>query len=53
MTLTYELRENGEGDGDSAATLSGEELVQRFMEEFNAEEILDDPEVATEADSRP
>ena len=30
---------------DPAETvLTGEELVQRFMEEFNAEELLDDPD---------
>jgi DNA polymerase III subunit gamma/tau len=43
LQLTYELRANGgdaEGAGD--ATLSGEELVRRFMEEFDAEEIFDD-----------
>jgi DNA polymerase-3 subunit gamma/tau len=53
MTLSYELRDNGEGEAEGAAKLSGEELVQRFMEEFDAEEILDDPELATDADSRP
>jgi DNA polymerase-3 subunit gamma/tau len=43
MTLSYELRDNGEPDGPSEpAALSGEELVRRFMEEFDAEEILDD-----------
>jgi hypothetical protein len=42
MTLSYELRENGiEGAGESDG-ISTEELVRRFMEEFNAEEILDD-----------
>jgi DNA polymerase-3 subunit gamma/tau len=53
MTLSYELRDNGEGEAPGAPKLSGEELVQRFMEEFNAEEILDDPDLATDADSRP
>jgi hypothetical protein len=43
VKLTYELRENGEAAEDvGPATLSGEELVRRFMEEFDAEEILDD-----------
>jgi DNA polymerase-3 subunit gamma/tau len=41
LTLTYELGENGESEAPGE-TLSGEELVRRFMEEFNAEEILDD-----------
>jgi hypothetical protein len=49
LTLTYELGANGEPDGPAeTATLSGEELVRRLMEEFNAEEILDDdPDGAT------
>jgi DNA polymerase III subunit gamma/tau len=43
MQLTYELREGGEpGAGPADATLSGEELVRRFMEEFDAEEIFED-----------
>jgi hypothetical protein len=41
--LRYELRDepDGEeqGDGD---VLSGEELVRRFLEEFDAEELLED-----------
>jgi DNA polymerase III subunit gamma/tau len=43
MTLTYELRDNGEADSPEASgTLSSEELVRRLMEEFDAEEILED-----------
>ncbi|HEY1522473.1 MAG TPA: DNA polymerase III subunit gamma/tau [Solirubrobacteraceae bacterium] len=43
LQLTYELRENGEpAEASGDATLSGEELVRRFMEEFDAEEIFDD-----------
>jgi DNA polymerase-3 subunit gamma/tau len=43
LQLTYELRENGESaEGSGDGTLSGEELVRRFMEEFDAEEIFDD-----------
>jgi hypothetical protein len=38
--LRYELRDGEEVAGD--AVLSGEELVQRFMEEFDAEEVLED-----------
>jgi hypothetical protein len=44
LTLRYELRDEPEepsGGGEQA--LSGEELVRRFMEEFDAEELLDDP----------
>ena len=41
LVLRYELRDGEEGlAGD--AVLSGEELVQRFMEEFDAEEVLED-----------
>jgi DNA polymerase-3 subunit gamma/tau len=46
LTLHYELR-----DDDSVAAaapgepaLSGEELVRRFLEEFDAEELIDDPD---------
>jgi DNA polymerase III subunit gamma/tau len=43
LTLRYELRElsvSGEEPGDGP--LTGEELVQRFMEEFDAEEIIEE-----------
>ncbi|MHB8695261.1 MAG: DNA polymerase III subunit gamma/tau [Solirubrobacteraceae bacterium] len=44
LVLRYELREMTDPDGDSghSATLTGEELVKRFKDEFNAEELLDD-----------
>jgi DNA polymerase III subunit gamma/tau len=43
LQLTYELREKDEpAQATGDATLSGEELVRRFMEEFDAEEIFDD-----------
>jgi DNA polymerase III subunit gamma/tau len=43
LTLRYELGEvNGADEPSGADVLSGEELVRRFMEEFDAEEILDD-----------
>jgi DNA polymerase III subunit gamma/tau len=46
-TLVYELRAAPEGEEESQA-ISTDELVRRFMEEFNAEEILDDdPDEAT------
>ena len=44
LGLRYELRD-GEDEGsvpDKATGLSGEELVRRFVEEFDAEEILDE-----------
>ncbi|MBV9334281.1 MAG: DNA polymerase III subunit gamma/tau [Solirubrobacterales bacterium] len=41
LILRYELRDaDEEQDGD--AVLSGEELVRRFMEEFDAEEVLEE-----------
>ena len=33
---------------DGEGTLSGEELVRRFLEEFDAEELLDDPDTETQ-----
>ena len=44
LTLRYELRDEEAHEVPGAPVLSGEELVQRFMEEFDAEEILDDPD---------
>ena len=47
LGLRYELREDGDLEQqDGAPVLSGEELVRRFMEEFDAEELLeqDDPD---------
>jgi DNA polymerase-3 subunit gamma/tau len=44
LALRYEMRElqDEEGAADAGTTLSGEELVKRFLDEFNAEELLDD-----------
>ena len=44
LALRYELRDLDEPDesAEGGPTLSGEELVRRFMEEFDAEEIHDD-----------
>ena len=41
LVLRYELRDDEE-EPQGEAVLSGEELVQRFMEEFDAEEVLED-----------
>ena len=42
LALRYELRDVVHTDQPVAAVLSGEELVRRFVEEFDAEEILDE-----------
>jgi DNA polymerase III subunit gamma/tau len=45
LVLRYELREAVPVEDEPAvAVLSDEELVRRFVEEFDAEEILDDPD---------
>ena len=51
LALRYELREVEETPAatNGERTLSGEELVRRFLEEFDAEEILDD-ELETETE---
>ena len=41
LVLRYELRD-GEEKPAGDTVLSGEELVRRFMEEFDAEEVLED-----------
>ena len=41
LALRYELRDDEE-EPEGEAVLSGEELVQRFMEEFDAEEVLEE-----------
>jgi DNA polymerase III subunit gamma/tau len=41
LALRYELRDD-EDEQEGETVLSGEELVQRFMEEFDAEEVLED-----------
>ncbi|HWF56293.1 MAG TPA: DNA polymerase III subunit gamma/tau [Solirubrobacteraceae bacterium] len=44
LALRFELRdvEDQAAEPEVATTLAGEELVKRFLEEFNAEELLDD-----------
>jgi hypothetical protein len=43
LALRYELREDEAPEQQAGQpVLSGEELVRRFMEEFDAEEIFDD-----------
>jgi DNA polymerase-3 subunit gamma/tau len=41
LVLRYELRDDQE-EPEGEAVLSGEELVRRFVEEFDAEEVLED-----------
>jgi hypothetical protein len=42
LALRYELREVKQSEQPVGGELSGEELVHRFIEEFDAEEILED-----------
>jgi hypothetical protein len=43
LALKFELRELAPEEAEAGPeVLSGDELVRRFMEEFDAEEILDD-----------
>jgi DNA polymerase III subunit gamma/tau len=42
LVLRYELRDAEDEDARGEQVLSGEELVQRFMEEFDAEEVFED-----------
>jgi DNA polymerase-3 subunit gamma/tau len=44
LGVRYELGEFAAGEGSGEHVLSGEELVRRFMEEFDAEEVLDEDE---------
>jgi hypothetical protein len=54
LVLRYELRELSEAtaETDGEGTLSGEELVRRFLEEFDAEELLDGHDPDTEIEQR-
>ncbi|MBV9839825.1 MAG: DNA polymerase III subunit gamma/tau [Solirubrobacterales bacterium] len=50
VSLSYELRDDVDPDEQPGApVLSGEELVRRFLEEFDAEELLDDDPEQREA----
>ncbi len=53
LALRYELRDPADPESEPAGdpSLSGEELVKRFLEEFNAEELLDDEPDEREAES--
>jgi hypothetical protein len=42
LALRYELRDVIQGEEPTENELSGEELVRRFIEEFDAEEILEE-----------
>jgi DNA polymerase III subunit gamma/tau len=42
LVLRYELRDAEDEESNGEQVLSGEELVQRFMEEFDAEEVFED-----------
>jgi DNA polymerase-3 subunit gamma/tau len=53
LALRYELRDaaDPESGPSGVPSLSGEELVKRFLEEFNAEELLDDEPDEREAEN--
>jgi DNA polymerase III subunit gamma/tau len=52
LMLRYELREEPEAEEEAGtAVLSGEELVRRFLEEFDAEELPDEDDL--EQDGKP
>ena len=42
LVLRYELRDVEDEESTANQVLSGEELVRRFMEEFDAEEVFED-----------
>jgi hypothetical protein len=42
LALRYELRDVNQDEEPVGSVLSGEELVRRFVEEFDAEELLED-----------
>ena len=42
LVLRYELRDVEDEESNADQVLSGEELVRRFMEEFDAEEVFED-----------
>jgi DNA polymerase-3 subunit gamma/tau len=50
LALRYELRDEENGEAPAGEpVLSGEELVRRFLEEFDAEELLEDESDEREA----
>ncbi len=52
LGLRYELREEHDAEEQAGATvLSGEELVRRFLEEFDAEELLDEDDLEQDGES--
>jgi hypothetical protein len=48
LALRYELREEEELPAGGDDGLSQEELVKRLVEEFDAQEVLDDPDQETD-----
>jgi len=53
LALRYELREADDGDEPAGApALSGEELVRRFLEEFDAQELSDEDDEPDEGEAR-
>ncbi len=53
LGLRYELREEPDAEEQTGATvLSGEELVRRFLEEFDAEELLDEDDLEQDGENQ-
>ncbi|HEY2162222.1 MAG TPA: DNA polymerase III subunit gamma/tau [Solirubrobacteraceae bacterium] len=52
LALCYELSDDQVSPDADSAALSGEELVQRFLAEFDAEELLDDDDPDDEGEAK-
>src|SRR5581483_9459774 len=50
LVLRYELRDAADEQSTADQVLSGEELVRRFMEEFDAEEVFEDEPTPNEGE---
>jgi DNA polymerase-3 subunit gamma/tau len=50
LVLRYELRDAEDEQSSADQVLSGEELVRRFMEEFDAEEVFEDEPTPNEGE---
>ena len=51
LAVRYELGGDEHAGDSDVAVLTGEELVQRFLQEFDAEELLDDDDPDDEGEA--